>query len=278
MNYKRIITSGCSFSDPTTPYTWVNQLENYVKRESPHVSFDHRGLSSQGQDLITKKAMFAINKALSEGIKPEEICVFVMWSSNDRRAFFVNEEDYIKKIVNNWKLSNQGWQLQFGDFNNRIENPSYIESVASMNNRIEYNPRGGWLITSAYCLDDPGFIRDHYLMGGKPSSIHSSLEYIIMLQSFCKSKGIKLYQQYFMDITYDDFEEHKGFQIMEYLYNILDYNTFIFPNKGKSIHGFLKDNIEYFKSPTDAHPNGLGHRIWLTDVMLPHLQEDDFFN
>lgn len=279
MKYKHIITGGCSFSSPETPYVWPLQLEKHINRIDESVTFAHRGLSSQGQDLIAKKTMFAIDEALKRGIPATQIAVFVMWSSNDRLSFFVNDQEFIKEVVNNWELSEQGWSLQFGDLKNNITDTCEITTKALYNNKINYNRNGGWLITSLYSMDNMQFIKDAYTIGGHEGRVHRGLEYIILLQSYCKSLGIKLYQQYFMDLPYTDFESlNKSYPMIQYLYNALDYNTFIFPENSYSIHGFLKDNPECFKSPEDSHPNGLGHRRWLTEVMIPHLNNDDFFN
>jgi hypothetical protein len=279
MKYKKIITCGCSFSDPATPFSWPNQLEKHVERLDPTVKFEHRGLSSQGQELIQKKTLHAIHEALEQGYRPEDIAVFVMWSSNDRKSFYVDHTDFINELVENWKGSQQGWQLQLGDLKNQATHIETVSSKASLNNVIQYNKRGGWLITSAHTIDTVKSVRDYFMMSiGSPSaaSVHDSLENIIMLQHTCKILGIKLYQQYFMDLTFNDFDQVKDHQIVKYLLKQLDTSTFISPEK--SIHGYLLPNPECFKNIYDPHPNGLGHRRWLTEVMLPHLVDDGFFD
>lgn len=281
MKYKKIITSGCSFSDPITPYTWPNQLEIYIKKIDSSVRFDHRGLASQGQELIQKKTMHAIHEALSQGMSPEELCVFVMWSSNDRKSFYVDNKDYINTIKNNWKMSSQWWQLQLGDLKNHLDNPDEVTSNNKIYDNIRYNKSGGWLITSSQVTDELPMIREYFMMSqpNNYSGIHSSLENIILLQSFCKLKGIKLYQQYFMDITRNDFESVKNHQIIKYLYDQLDRDSFI--SYEKSIYNYLKEKSfsdSCFKDSTDAHPNGLGHRIWVDEVIMTHLELDNFFD
>jgi hypothetical protein len=279
MKYKKIITCGCSFSDPATPFSWPNQLEKHIERLDPTVKFEHRGLSSQGQELIQKKTLHAIHEALEQGYRPEDIAVFVMWSSNDRKSFYVDNSEYIDELVTNWKGSQQGWQLQLGDLKNQAPYLETVSSKASFNNTIQYNKQGGWFITSVHVPDTLRFVRDYFMMAsGTPSAaaVHDSLENMIMLQHTCKILGIKLYQQYFMDITFNDFEQVKDHQIVKYLLNQLDTSTFISPEK--SIHGYLLPNPECFKNMNNPHPNGLGHRRWLTEVMLPHLVDDGFFD
>lgn len=278
MKYKKIITSGCSFSDVTdNSFAWPAQLESYIKNIDNSVSFDHRGLSSQGQDLIQRKASHAIFEALNQGYKPDEIAVFVMWSSIDRKSFYIDNPDTITDIVDNWKGSTQGWKLQFADLKNNANNVSIVETKGAHNNKVTYNKSGGWLITSAHVLDEMPFIREYFMMGKEsvsPGLVHDNLQNILMLQYLCRSKGIRLYQQFYMGNIIRDLARHKDHDIVKYLSNDLDKSTFISDN---SCFGYLKNNPAYFKSPTDNHPNGLGHRVWLNEVILPKLEEDNFF-
>lgn len=276
MKYRHIITSGCSFSEPTR-YSWVDQLESYIKKIDPKISFDHRGLSSQGQDLIQKKAAHAIFEALRKGYKPEEIAVFVMWSSIDRKSFYIDNPDMIEDIVQNWKGSIQGWALQFGDFKNKSNNLQQVKTSAPENNNIVYyNKNGGWFITSAHVKDEVSFVKNYFMMGKEsisPGLVNDNLENILYLQYLCKSKGIKLYQQFFMDNIIEDLRRHKNHEIVQYLYDDLDLNTFI---SDKSCYGYLEYNEAHFRT-SSRHPNALGHKVWLHEVMLPKLEEDNFF-
>lgn len=278
MKIRKIITSGCSFSDPSTPYTWPNQLEAYItKNVDPEVRFDHRGLASQGQELIQKKASHAVYEALETGYKPEEIAVFVMWSSSDRKSFYIDNPDMINEIVENWKGSEQGWNLQFADLKNQSTELELVRSKAQNNNMILYNKKGGWFITSAHVQDEMKFVREYFMMGQDAVSagpVHSSLENMLMLQYLCKSKGIRLYHQFYMDNIIEDIDRMKDHQIVKYLYDDLDRDSVI---SDVSMHSYMNKREELFVGVGNAHPNGLGHRIWLNEVMLPFLEERDFF-
>jgi hypothetical protein len=278
MKYKKIITSGCSFSDAFTPYSWPNQLEAYIlKNVDSTVKFDHRGLGSQGQELIQKKASHAIYEALSTGYNPDEIAVFVMWSSVDRKAFYVDNPDMLSEIFENWKGSKQGWALQLADLHNKVE--EYVTMrLPDSNDAINYNKTGGWYLSSALVANEMNFIKDYFMTGKNAVTVQmcqESLENIIFLQNSCKAKGIKLYQQWYSDHTRDDLMLYKDHQNIKYLYSELDQSTFISDN---SLYNYLLGNIDCFKSRTDSHPNGLGHRRWLNEVILPYLDDDNFFN
>lgn len=278
MKIKKIITCGCSFSEAMTTYTWPNHLESYIKTHvDGNVKFDHRGLSSQGQELIQKKTSHAIHEALEMGYKPDEIAAIVMWTSNDRKSFYIDNLDTISDIVENWKQSQQGWHLQLADLKNELSNPKKVASSATLNNIITYNQDGGWFITSAHVNDSLKFMRDFFMMSANAigkGAINTSLENILMLQYLCKSKGIQLYQQFFMDNVLNDFNHTKDHQIVKYLYDDLDKSTFI---SEKGMFEYLGPRPELYVHPNDPHPNGLGHKLWVNEVMLPFLEDKNFF-
>jgi hypothetical protein len=276
MKYKKIITCGCSFSDPGTPYIWVNLLERNLKRIYPELMFDHRGLSSQGQQLIQKKTVHAIWKALNEGYKPEEICVIVMWSGHDRRSFFINNKDTIERIVNHWSKTEVKYQLQFGNLENTGDNLAELGAgVESLH--IPYNKDGGWYITGGW-HDEVPFFKEYLMFSeGLEESIMLSLENMVMLQSLCKTHNIKLYEQFYMDTVFQNIELYKDYKECRYLYDLLDKSNYV---TTQSMHGYLKsievEEAQYFKAKIDLHPNAHGHMIWLNNILLPHLEKTGF--
>jgi hypothetical protein len=276
MKYKKIITCGCSFSDPVTPYTWVNLLERNLKRVYPELMFDHRGLSSQGNQLIQKKTVHAIWKALNEGYKPEEICVIVMWSGHDRRSFFINNKDTIERIVNHWSKTEVKYQLQFGNLENTGDNLAELGAgVKSLH--IPYNKDGGWYITGGW-HDEVPFFKEYLMFSeGLEESIMLSLENMVMLQSLCKTHNIKLYEQFYMDTVFQNIELYKDYKECRYLYDLLDKSNYV---TTQSMHGYLKsievEEAQYFKTKIDPHPNAHGHMIWLNNILLPHLEKTGF--
>lgn len=277
MKYKKIITCGCSFSEGITNFTWPNLLERHIKKTNSEVKFDHRGLSSQGQQLIQKKTVHAIHKALNEGYKPEEICVIVMWSGHDRRSFYINNKDTIERLVNHWAKTLVRYTLQFGDLENKGDS---LTQLGSMNTElyVPYNKNGGWYITGGW-HDEVTFFKE-YLMFTEDmqESILLSLENMVMLQSICKIHNIKLYEQYYMDNVYECIEDYKNHKECKYLYDLLDKSNYV---TTQSIHGYLKsievEDCQYFKTKIDPHPNAHGHMVWLNNILLPHLESTGFF-
>ena len=92
--FKHLITSGCSFSETLNGYTWPLHLGN-----SFNIDCNHVGLGSQGNGLISRKAIYAVQSALNSGFKPEEILVCIMWSGYDRHDIYF--KDASRQLENN---------------------------------------------------------------------------------------------------------------------------------------------------------------------------------
>jgi hypothetical protein len=283
MKIKHIITSGCSFSDKYTEWTWPHLLEAHVKLIDPSVTFDHRGMGHQGQELIQKKTSNAIMDALAEDIDPKEIAVLVMWSGNDRKTWYITNQDYINEIKKYWgTFGGDSWHVQFCNLKNNKDGVEILE-FDNKNGQyyVQYNPNGGWY-HSAWNHREPKFINDYILMTEPVvdrqydkhniNSLHVSLENIVMLQNMCKLHGITFYQQYYMKHTYEDIDSFKDHDIINYLYDQLDNDTRVFP----SIHEYTKP-MGLTISEVDVHPNAEGHQVYFKDVLLPFLQKKNFF-
>lgn len=278
MKYKKIITCGCSFSDPNTPYSWVKLLERNLKRVNPDLVFDHRGLSSQGNQLIQKKTVHAIHKALSEGYKPEEICVLVMWSGHERRSFYISNRDTVQRILDHWSKNKVKFELQFGNLENTGDSITALGDM-STDLHIPYNKNGGWYINSQYFNELPFFKEYFMFCPNLEESVMISLENMIMLQSLCKIHNIKLYEQFYMDNVRTLISEYKEFNEIKHLYDLLDRSNYV---TSRSMHGYLKsievEDSQYFRSATDNHPNAHGNMVWLNNILLPRLESTGFFN
>ena len=283
MKIKHIITSGCSFGDAYTPWTWPHVLETYVKSIDPNVTFDHRGMGHQGQELIQKKSTNAIIDAIDSGIDPDEIGVLVSWSGNDRKTWYITNQDYINDIKKHWSTSGgDSWHVQFCDLKNSKEG---VE-VLPFNNEngeyyVQYNPNGGWY-HSAWHHREPKFINDYIMLTDaitdrkydqhNINSLHVALENMIMLQNTCKVHGIKFYQQYYMDHTYKDIEAVKDHPNLTYLYKQLDQTQRVKP----AIHEYVKP-LGLTVSEEDVHPSAEGHQKYFDDILKPFLEEKNFF-
>ena len=274
MKIKHVVTSGCSFSEKFCDFTWPHCLAEYTQSIDPNVTFTHMGMGHQGQELIQKKATYAIMDALEQGIDPKEIAVIVMWSGNDRKTWYVDNPQFINNIVRHWTKPttfSHSWDVQFCDLKNSLEGIKTIQY--GDNNHARYNPKGGWFHSGAL-HDELDFMGQYYWFSTtNAAAIHLALENMIMLQTICKSYGISFYQQYYMKQTWLDLEQYKHHHIVSHLYRILDEDSKIFP----SINEYaISQNLQTLYS--DPHPTPEAHAHYTKNVLVPFLQERQFFD
>lgn len=286
-----LITGGCSFSSGKDIDGWTACLTRKMLESNPNLTYEHTGYYSQGQELIQKKIMLASIEAMSNGIKPEEILVTVMWSGTFRKAWYIDNPDIINRMVKGWPKFHGGMCSQFLDLKNNGNNtPDYFQTANGT--KFNYNPNGGWYFTVDGSDCQLEFVQDYYLLDKHPSGVgkvHSSLENIIMLQNFCKLHGIKLVQQFFMDFAYQDIEDNKNHQLINYLYKQLDLDSLITIGMFEHLHSYigierkkarylshddrkkLNANNDYFHED-GFHPGEVGSNIWCNDMLFPFLK------
>ena len=289
---KHLITGGCSFSHYTNSNeNWIGFLEDKLKFENENLTTEHTGYFSQGQELIQKKVMLAIVEALESGLQPNEIMVVVMWSGTFRKAWYIDNPIIIKQMTKLWHNFDGGMSSQFLDLKNRnAENPNYFETKNG--SKFSYNKDGGWYFTVNGSDSQMEFVQQHYILDGHMTDgigkVHSSIENIIMLQNFCKLNGVNFYQQFFMDSVFEDIENNKNHQMINYLYNQLDENIILKNGMFEYLHTLLNmdrkesinithserlkldENTGYF-SKDGFHPSKLGAELWCKNILFPFL-------
>lgn len=289
---KHLITGGCSFSHSGyIEETWIGPLVDKLKGLNPNLTCDHTGYLSNGQELIQKKVTLSLSEALESGLSPDEILVVVMWSGTFRKAWYIDNPYVMNEMTKEWSNFVGGMSSQFLDLKNNIgDNPSYF--YTKNGSKFEYNSKGGWYFTvnGSDCKLD--FVQTHYLLDGDMyngiGKIHTSLENIIMLQNYCKLKGVKLINQFFMDHVFEDIEKSKNHQLINYLYKELNFDYMITEGMFEYLHTLLgverKDSMmvtheerreidkdtKYFNKD-GFHPSSYGALLWCQNNLFPFL-------
>lgn len=287
-----LITGGCSFSSRTDCENgWHEQLQSKLEEKNKDLITYHTGFSSQGQELIQKKVMLRVVEALNCGYKPEEILAVVMWSGTYRKAWYIDNPGIIQQIIKGMPNFKGGMSALFIDLKNRnADNPAYFKTASG--SEFPYNPEGGWLFTvNGSEFRHMDFVQEHYLLDKHHDGIGKttiSLENIIMLQNFCRLKGVRLINQFFMDYVWKDIEKHKDHMNIDYLYKQLDCDNMITEGMFETIHELLNvtrkdanditheerlkldDKRKYF-SRDGFHPGPMGSQYWCEKVLFPFL-------
>lgn len=280
---KKIITGGCSFSDPE--FAWDRQLKEYTSQNGYEIEFSFLGLGSQGNELIQKKVSLELSESL-KNYKASEIAVIVMWSGTERKSFYYNNPDEISKLVNFWNKNNQNWGKQFFDLKNSVGNDPKPFGPNGGGN--VYNPNEGWANFN-FLFNSTG-LADLYFIStiNNIHAVHVTLENIIFLQNLCKAHKIQFFQQFYRSYVFEDMFNNKDHQLNGYLYDFLDMSSIV---SKIGLYEYLKSvdkKIEkkhrwnFLFEPTlkhpyfledGVHPNREGHLKWTNEVLIPFLQD-----
>ncbi len=252
--FKHIVTSGCSFSDTSTNYTWPSHLE-----ASYDVNCIHMGLSSQGNSLIARKSIFAVQQLLNQGVNPSEILVGIMWSGPDRH------DTYFSNLT--------------GQLSTEIKNLDYM-----IINPTTYanGDQGGWLIMNPHWKEKTSKIYYSHLHDFVNHRINT-YEKILWVQNYLKLLGIK----YFMvPYTAEVFKETEFYANpnVKWMKDLIDWASWLpvgsmhewcynywtdddFPKLDVQID----ETGEWIKWP-DNHPTRIMHERFTKEIILPHIK------
>lgn len=242
---KKLVASGCSFTFenwnwPTYTAYGLGLGENLV----------NVGMGSQGNGIIARKLLFTLNNLLQTE-KPEDIIVGVMWSGVDRH------DEYISVGGHHTPPDMSRWQ----DINGFMENPTSITS---------HDVRKNWVIMNPHWKDE--YSTTWYkLFHSYVGSWVKTLESILLVQYFCKEKGIRYFMTTYMDI-FEHFD--KNDLDLSYLYEQIDFTNFI-PIKG--CYEWVKTNCGTKGLPEGdgIHPTAYGHERFTKDVIIPFLKGEE---
>jgi hypothetical protein len=251
---KILITSGCSFSiyEPQHFLTWTGHLENALGQYGygNHIS---TSMGSQGNGLISRGALHSVITALKT-YEPQDILVGIMWSGSNRHDYRCAYPD----------------TLSFGNINidGWVENPTAFIKDAPKNWIILNH---GWKIEEA-----KAYYKYFYDYIG---AIINSLEHILRLQLFLKSKNIPYFFTNFTDNNI--IPDISGLSDLEYgyLYEQLDFDNYL---PVTSEHRWLYENSvnkeeyranhAYKGKLTDwIHPTTDLHKEFVDGVIVPYL-------
>ena len=269
MNFKHLVTSGCSFSDNCGPGRWPQ----YLTKALDVGRLYNRGQSSAGNAWISKSAIHQTQNLLDAGIPPKEILVVVMWSGIDRKDAFV---DY-GGIYNYHTLIN--------DFDHNPNPTNFIDHPPNTVSLHSSVPGDGYLLGSGACYfsndNITKFKPELVLKFMSPQALAiESYENFLRLQWFCNSKDIKLINQSYMDIMHYPHHQSKlktimtrdWFRNIKPLYDMLDLNTWLFWNGTGGLYEYTRDNNLLFYQD-GRHPKPESHQHYIDNYFVKQLDK-----
>lgn len=266
MPIKKIIASGCSFTDVRFNDTWPYLL----KEKYPNYDYDFLGLESSGNEIIQKRASNAVTLALKE-YKPEEILVIAMWSTAERKTFFL---DYYqaKELLDHWRRKDTEWNVssQFANLRAQLTNPVQLfKHKPSLQHDIVLNASEseGWY--NIHNINDTQFCKLYFKEIHNPNaSLNTSVENMLFLNMFCERQNIKLINSIILNNQLEDIY-NSNHEIVTYLLPEFKKIKFAEP-----VYDYLKKfNDRNLFREDGMHPNKEGHRIYLNNVLLPWIEK-----
>lgn len=238
---KTLITSGCSFSYPENfsefLITWPRHLHNLL----PEYNAIYHGMGSQGNGLISRRVIYEVNSQLSQGVRPEDMLVGIMWSGTDRHDIYnpsIATELRKQKHIENW-----------------VHNPiGFIPDIL-----------GNWVILSPawHFEENTEYYRHiHSIIGGTVTT----LEHILRVQWFLKSHKIKYFMTTFTDEVFNS-DNIKDAEC-KYLYDQIDFTSFL---PVSSEHTWINQSSLPFKTAGYNHPDSEQHKLFTDSVIYPWL-------
>lgn len=270
---KYIIAGGDSFSAETR--CWP-----HILARSNNLLCANNAIPSAGNDYICRSTIRSIQKHLEQGIDTSDMVVMPMWTFVDRKSFFVNRKESMMWNVLTDNQSQRHYSTNPASF---VEHQTTEGWYGIAARPID----SGWVIGESYIIsntDVVGNFKKPYLLDYKTNegSMIETLEWILFLQSFCTSHGIKLINlahSYDSIFYYPDFNvrtnRNKNFHVKEqykknceHLVDLIDDSLWI----KQGLLEYTLDNGLPFESD-NTHPAEEAHLQFTKKIIEPRLKE-----
>jgi hypothetical protein len=232
---KLLITSGCSFTDPS--FAWPYQLS---KRHNFNV--ENVALPSQGNGLISRKLINILEK-YTINYHSDDIIVGVMWSGMNRYERIIESGD-------------------------EYVGPPYLEQNPTW---VVYNDgtKGRWRIMSHEWTKSEDCSVHYEIFNNQISSMVQTIEHILRTQWYLDICNIKYFMSTFMNIFSD--EKIMNHPEVKYLYEMVDFSKFL-PIEGFYEWNRKNYPVDGFNDlKLDWHPNEFGNVKLTEEIIIPHL-------
>lgn len=275
-----IVTSGCSFTrqwrrpgisgdeydfidDIPSQYKWPHFIQSEYKNDK----VINYGNPTNDNAVIVDSIIYGVSKLLKDNVKPENIKVIVQWSGWSRSSFFISKS---KQIENSNYYLNKSF-IKERDKNNGDKTEHFAHVNDFINEKKEYIGEHGYYILSGGYYGGGSHIKAkaieffHDFVEHILSAEERMLQYfksILLLQSFCKERGIdytcftmhnnfskdytekdafpgivhtknmayEVVMNKFIPITWENdlVYEYEDIPYLKYLYDLIDFNKFWF--------------------------------------------------
>jgi hypothetical protein len=236
---KLLITSGCSFTDPS--FAWPYQLG---KRYNFNV--ENVALPSQGNGLISRKLINILEK-YPVNYHSDDIIVGVMWSGMNRYERIIESGD--EYVGPPYLHQNPTWGV------------------------YDDKGKGRWRIMSHEWIKSEDCFIHYKIFNNEISSMVQTLEHILRTQWYLDICNIKYFMSSFMNIFSD--KKIMNHPDVKYLYEMVDFSKFL-PIEGFYEWNREHYPVDGFNDlKIDWHPNEFGNVKLTEEIIIPHLMKNN---
>ena len=230
---KKLITSGCSFSECISP--WIETWPKHLARSLPEYDHVSKAMGSQGNGLISRGIIYEVSKTL-ENTPAQDILVGIMWSGYDRQDFYLS-------------------QPTIDVHDGYMENPTSFTGSS---------PR--WVIVNHNWRNQ--YARNWY--GGLHDDVGAQIytyEHVMRTQMFLEKYNVPYFMTTYTNRVFET--QHSIHPEVIHLHKLIDWSKFL-PVAGE--YEWCRDNSGIpFPVENDPHPGSAQHLAFVTEVILPFI-------
>lgn len=260
---KFLITSGCSFTDNVlAPFENESGRWPHFLAAALNKNLLNYGHGSAGNDYICNSTIYVIQKLLNKKVEPQDIQVVVMWSGIDRQGHFISK-------------------VETENYESLINQPGYTDNPINYLEMRDHQKSGiftpvdcdrGWLLGSPACTWKNKNIMDYKKLYFQnfytyENCLYNSFNYFLHLQWFCDIHNISLSNLTFKEIIPINLEKYTT---VSYLYDMINFNNWIFYDKNKGLYEYTRDNKLNFYHD-NFHPTPSSHKNYVENFLLSRL-------
>ena len=288
-----LVTGGCSF----TAYEgcWPHWLKNELIRlpNGKNVNLINTARGGTGNEIISRKVIYEVNKLILADVDPQDIFVSIMWSGANRMYMYTDNYSVLRDVFETDKplMKTSFKQLKFGEIDTKPPKPEQWPRADVKGRYFHATPSSGDPENRLY----NSFAEKWYKwFHNDTMAIARTYENVLRVQWYLQNLNINYIMQSYTpwwDCGYYDSRTDKkrivkGLQHvqLEYLMNMIDWSKFT----DTSCQKWVKDNSKlewtaydeirgFAREPGDGHPTSQQQEEYTSQYLWPLLKEKGYF-
>ena len=286
-----LVTGGCSFTayDGCWPYWLKRELIRFPNGKNVKLINTARG--GIGNEIISRKVIFEVNKLILADVDPQDIFVGIMWSGANRMYMYSDDSLMLKEIFNNnLPLDEKSFiQLKWGEQDHNPPKPDQWPKNDMHGRYFHATPASG----------DPehklfnNFAEKYYKwFHNNTMATARTYENVLRVQWYLQNLNINYVMQPYTPWWDGGYRNKRLIEKktklpnvqLEYLMNMIDWSKFT----DISCYQWVKDNSKlewtaydpirgFAREPGDGHPTSQQQEEYSSQYLWPLIKEKGYF-